>query len=97
VTAGVLNVDEPTHRVTVKGARVELSATEFSLLLSLASSPGRVLTRDNLLDRVWGADCFVTPRTVDTHIRRLRVKLGEAGDYIETVRGVGYRFSDSVD
>ena len=63
-------------------------------MTELMQAKGRVLTRDNLLDRAWGRDCFVIPRTVDTHVRRLRSKLGAAGDYIETVRGVGYRFKE---
>jgi len=82
------------HRVEVSGSPVELTGTEFKLLTSLLKARGRVLTRDILLDKAWGEDCFVTPRTVDTHIRRLRSKLGVAGAYIETVRGVGYRFTE---
>lgn len=89
-----LMLDPSKHRVTVKGAEAALSSTEFKLLAELLSARGRVKTRDALLDRVWGHDCFVTPRTVDTHVRRLRAKLKSAGKYIETVRGVGYRFSE---
>lgn len=87
-----LTVDKSRHRVTVGPAEVMLSTKEFNLLSELISSRGRVLSRDALLDRIWGRDCYVIPRTVDTHIRRLRVKLKGAGQYIETVRGVGYRF-----
>lgn len=90
-----LAVDLSRHRVTVKGSEVPLSLKEFKLLAELLNSRGRVLTRDTLLDRVWGQDCYVTPRTVDTHIRRLRAKLKGPGKYIETVRGVGYRFKES--
>lgn len=89
-----LIVDLSRHKVLVSGKPVELSSTEFRLLTELMQANGRVLTRDNLLDRAWGRDCFVIPRTVDTHVRRLRSKLGAAGDYIETVRGVGYRFKE---
>jgi len=89
-----LSIDFSRHRVTVSGKSVELSSTEFNLLSELMQAKGRVLTRDNILDRAWGHDCFVIPRTVDTHVRRLRSKLGVAGNYIETVRGVGYRFRE---
>lgn len=89
-----LSVDFSRHRVTVKGAPIELTKTEFGLLKEFLTSKGKVFSRDALLDRVWGIDCFVTPRTVDTHIRRLREKLKGAGRYIETVRGAGYRFRE---
>lgn len=89
-----LSIDLSRHRVTVSGKAIELSSTEFKLLSELIQAKGRVLTRDNILDRAWGHDCYVIPRTVDTHVRRLRSKLGAAGDYIETVRGVGYRFRE---
>lgn len=91
---GELTVDVARHKVEVAGKPVELSSTEFRLLTELMAARGRVLTRDNLLDRAWGLECYVIPRTVDTHVRRLRSKLGPAGEYIETVRGVGYRFKD---
>lgn len=94
VTFRELTLDASRHRVLVSGEPVELSSTEFRLLAELMGSRGRVLTRDNILDRAWGRDCFVIPRTVDTHVRRLRSKLGPAGEYIETVRGVGYRFRE---
>lgn len=89
-----LSLDASRHSVTVDGKRLDLSATEFKLLASLMGARGRVLSRDRILDAAWGAECFVTPRTVDTHVRRLREKLGAAGSYIETVRGVGYRFRE---
>ena len=73
---------------------VKLTAKEFELLRALMERPGRVLTRDRLLDEVWGSDITVTSRTIDTHLKRLREKLGDAGDFVETVRGVGYRFTD---
>ena len=89
-----LTVDLLRHRVKVGGRAVDLSSKEFGLLVELIGSKGRVLSRDSILDRVWGAECYVTPRTVDTHIRRLRAKLRGAGEYIETVRGAGYRFKE---
>jgi two-component system phosphate regulon response regulator PhoB len=92
ITFNELTLDAARHRVSVNNADVTLSSTEFKLLAELLGTRGRVSSRDTLLDRVWGHDCFVIPRTVDTHIRRLRAKLGTAGKYIETVRGVGYRF-----
>ena len=94
MSAGPIRLDTERHRVTVDGAVVELSNIEFRLLAALMGSRGRVLTRDVLLDSVWGHDCFVTPRTVDTHVRRVRAKLGPAAGYVETVRGVGYRFGE---
>ena len=89
-----LMVDFSRHRVIVKGQEVILSSTEFKLLSVLLEANGRVLARDTILDRAWGHDCYVIPRTVDTHIRRLRTKLKSAGKFIETVRGVGYRFKE---
>jgi two-component system, OmpR family, phosphate regulon response regulator PhoB len=91
---GPLVVDAERHRCTVAGEPVELTAKEFSLLSTLMSRPGRVMSRQRLLDEVWGSDITVTERTIDTHLKRLREKLGEAGDLIETVRGVGYRFAE---
>ena len=88
---GVLEIDVPQHRVTVDTDEVPLTALEFKLLYDLASRPGRVQHRDALLERVWGYAPGIETRTVDTHIKRLREKLGAARDYIETVRGVGYR------
>ena len=74
--------------------QIELTAKEFGLLAALMGRPGRVLSREQLLDDVWGSDVSVTHRTVDTHLKRLREKLGDAGDLVRTVRGVGYRFAD---
>lgn len=94
VTFNELTVDAPRRKVTVKGAQIALSSTEFKLLSELLNSKGRVRSRDSLLDDVWGHGCYVGTRTVDTHIRRLRVKLKGCGKYIETVRGAGYRFRE---
>ena len=89
-----LSVDLAAHRVSLDGAEVALTATEFKLLAELFQSAGRVLTRDRLLNSVWGYEFEGYARTVDTHIRRLRQKLGHFADMIETVRGVGYRFKE---
>jgi two-component system phosphate regulon response regulator PhoB len=91
---GLLRLDPERHRCFVSGEEISLTAKEFDLLLSLMSRPGRVMTRDLLLEQVWGAGIAVTTRTIDTHLKRLREKLGAAGDLIETVRGVGYRFAE---
>ena len=93
LTVGALTVDPAAHRVTVGGEEVPLTALEFRLLHTLLTRPDRVLSRDTLLHDVWGFDVAVETRTVDTHVKRLREKLGDAGAVIETVRGVGYRFS----
>ena len=73
---------------------IELTAKEFGLLQTLMSRPGHVFSRDRLLELVWGEDVTVTTRTIDTHLKRLREKLGDSGDAIDTVRGVGYRFRE---
>jgi two-component system phosphate regulon response regulator PhoB len=91
---GTLRVDVERHRCFVDGDEIELTSKEFSLLCELMTRSGRVLTRDRLLDLVWGSDITVTSRTIDTHVKRLREKLGTAGELIETVRGVGYRFAE---
>jgi two-component system phosphate regulon response regulator PhoB len=91
---GALRIDPERHRCFVEGEEVVLTAKEFDLLRSLMERPGRVMTRDQLLDDVWGTDIAVTSRTIDTHLKRLREKLGKASDLIETVRGVGYRFAE---
>jgi len=90
-----LRLDPMTHRVSGNGATLDLGPTEFRLLHYLMSNPERVHSRSQVLDRVWGDRVFVEDRTVDVHIRRLRLALAESGheDLIQTVRGVGYRFS----
>ena len=92
---GKLRVDREAHRVWADEQELELTALEFKLLVTLYDRRNRVQTRSALLSDVWGIDADITTRTVDTHVKRLREKLGPAGDYIETVRGVGYRFTDS--
>src|SRR5438105_7676803 len=94
IQAGDLVVDILRHQTFVKGQSVELTATEFKLLTTLAQRRGRVQTRDSLLQEVWGYDNIIDTRTVDTHMRRLREKLCQAAKYLGTVRGVGYRFLD---
>jgi two-component system phosphate regulon response regulator PhoB len=89
-----LRVDPERHRCWVGESEVILTAKEFQLLVALMRRPGRVYSREQLLDDVWGSDITVTARTIDTHLKRLREKLGAAGPLIETVRGVGYRFAD---
>lgn len=89
---GRLRIDQEAHRAWVDDTEVELSALEFRLLLALFDRRNRVQSRSTLLDGVWGVSADVTTRTVDTHVKRLREKLGGARSYIETVRGVGYRF-----
>lgn len=87
-----VKIDIPAHKVWINDEEISLTSLEFKLLETLLERKGRVQTRDVLLWDVWGIETEVTTRTVDTHIKRLREKLGSAGKYIETVRGVGYRF-----
>ena len=94
---GRLKIDRDAHRAWVDDAEIGLTALEFRLLHAFLSRRGRVQTRDALLSDVWGIEADVTTRTVDTHVKRLREKLGDAGAYIETLRGVGYRFKDQPD
>ncbi len=95
VSAGKITIDTNQHRVLIDSKNVDLSPTEFRLLHFLLSHPDRVFGRDQLLDNVWGDQVYVEDRTVDVHIRRLRkvLKPYECDEYINTVRGVGYRFS----
>ncbi len=88
---GEILLDVDRHEVRVAGKPVVLTALEFRLLKTFLERPGRVQTRETLLSDVWGIDADITTRTVDTHIKRLREKLGPAGDIIETIRGVGYK------
>ena len=94
IRMGDLLIDIDRHRVSIKNNPVQLTSTEFKLLVELASNRGRVQTRERLLDKVWGYTYEGYARTVDTHIRRLREKLGPLGNFIETMRGVGYRFRE---
>ena len=97
LTAGPISLNEPKHTVTVGHRPVALTFKEFSLLRHLMAQPGRVFSRDQLLEELWGYDFDGETRTVDVHVRTLRQKLGPAGALIETVRGVGYRMGDGHD
>lgn len=92
---GELLIDNPRHLVSWKGKSVDLTATEFKLLMVLAQRKGRVQSREQLLRDVWEYNNLIDTRTVDTHMRRLREKLGPASKYLDTVRGVGYRFVEA--
>jgi DNA-binding response OmpR family regulator len=91
IKMGPLCIDLAAHEVTVDGRNVQLTQQEFALLRFLCQHRGRVFSRQQLLERVWGVDYYGTSRTVDIHVRRLRMKLGQAVDHLETVRGVGYK------
>jgi DNA-binding response OmpR family regulator len=93
--SGLITVDPSRHHVAVAGKPIRLTSVEFKLLTMLLRRPGRVQTRDRLLNEVWGYESVIDTRTVDTHVRRLREKLGKAADAIETVRGFGYRIRES--
>ena len=99
VSAGVLELDTAGHRVTSDGREIRLGPTEYRLLHFLMTHADRVYSRTQLLDRVWGANVYVEERTVDVHVRRLRKALADVGadNYIQTVRGAGYRFSTRVE
>jgi len=92
---GELVLDHSRHEVLVKNDPIDLTATEFKLLALLMDRRGRVQGRDRLLNDVWGYETAIDTRTVDTHVRRLREKMGPLASYIETVRGVGYRISET--
>jgi len=95
ISAGTLELDTAGHRVSSAGSEIKLGPTEYRLLQFFLTHQDRVYSRTQLLDRVWGANVYVEERTVDVHVRRLRKALGDAkaDDYIQTVRGSGYRFS----
>jgi DNA-binding response OmpR family regulator len=97
IVAGEIRVDFERRAVTVRGTPVRLTYVEFEILAALAGAPGRVFTRENLLEKVWGDSAYRDPRTIDVHIRHLREKLERnprEPEYLFTVRGVGYRFRD---
>ena len=94
VTFGPIRIDLDAHELRINDKEIVLTALEFKLLQHLVKRKGRVQTREQLLGDVWGYSAEVTTRTVDTHIKRLREKLGNTSDYIQTIRGVGYRFSN---
>jgi len=94
INTGPIIIDCGSHRVTVSGVEIELTSTEFKLLLYLAEHRGRVMQREQLLQDVWGYNFVGDTRTVDTHVTRLRNKLGDAGEMIKTVRGFGYKLEE---
>ena len=94
---GQLSIDIESHEVFVDNVEIILTAIEFKLLCQLIDRRGRVQSRDQLLSDVWGYTAEVTTRTVDTHIKRLRVKLGSMGKYVQTIRGIGYKFTRTPD
>ena len=96
LSVGVITLDPARHHVTVNGKAVRLTSVEFKLLSMLMLRRGRVQARDRLLNEVWGYESLIDTRTVDTHVRRLRRKLGKAADAIETVRGFGYRLRERL-
>jgi len=94
IDANGVIIDIDRRQVNYKGKPIDLTATEFDLLLILAKTPGRVFTRNLLMDLVWGQDYYGVDRTVDTHMSRLRQKLGGGGKNLQTVHGIGYRFKE---
>ena len=94
LTADKLKVDIPRHKVIIDKKEIELTFLEFNLLVTLMERRGRVQSREKLLSDLWDISADVTTRTVDTHIKRLRQKLGKLGNLIDTVRGIGYRFHE---
>ncbi len=96
MSLGSLKAHIPRCKVFIDKEEIKLTAMEFKLLVTLIQKKGRVQTRDQLLEDVWKLDSDVTTRTIDTHIKRLRQKLGNMGELIETVRGYGYRLNEEV-
>lgn len=92
IRIGSLVINSESYEASRNGEKLQLTLKEFELLKLLASSSGKVLTRDFIMDRVWGTEFYGETRTVDVHVRHLRMKLGSDADYIRTVRGVGYKF-----
>jgi two-component system phosphate regulon response regulator PhoB len=95
--AGPLTIDPSKHEVSVNGEPVKLTLTEFKLLSALVGARGRVLTRDQLMDKAMGTDVFVTDRAIDVHVTAIRKKLGNANWLVRTVRGVGYSVQETPD
>ena len=92
LSAGDIEVNQAAHTVTVKGKPIELSFKEFELLEYFIKNIGIALSRENILNNVWNYDYFGDARTIDTHVKKLRAKLGDCGDYIQTIWGMGYKF-----
>jgi DNA-binding response OmpR family regulator len=92
LSAGAITVDRSAHIVTIDGERVELSFKEFELLTYFMENAGLALSREKILNSVWNYDYFGDARTIDTHVKKLRSKMGTHGDYIKTIWGMGYKF-----
>ena len=92
ITAGAVEIDKAAHQVRIDGKLVELSFKEFELLTYFVENQGIALSREKILNSVWNYDYFGDARTIDTHVKKLRSKLGEKGDYIKTIWGMGYKF-----
>lgn len=92
IVAGSIEINKSAHQVMVDGAEIELSFKEFELLLYFAENKGIALSREKILNNVWNYDYFGDARTIDTHVKKLRSKLGNAGEYIKTIWGMGYKF-----
>ncbi|MDZ4724936.1 MAG: response regulator transcription factor [Leptospira sp.] len=95
ISSGKIQINTTAHKVYVDGKEIDLTLIEFKILQLFLSNPGVAFSRDKLLDRIWGKDVFVTDRTVDVNIKRLRDKLLDEKERLETIRGVGYRFRDA--
>jgi DNA-binding response OmpR family regulator len=95
ITVGKVHLNATAHKVFIEDKEIELTLIEYKLLYLFMSNPGVAFSRDKLLDRIWGKDVFVTDRTVDVNIKRLRDKLLSEKDKLETIRGIGYRFRDA--
>jgi two-component system alkaline phosphatase synthesis response regulator PhoP len=95
ITIGKIHLNKKAHKVFVDSKEVDVTLIEYKILLLFMTNPGIALTRDKLLDKIWGHDIYVTDRAVDVNIKRLRDKLLDEKDRLETVRGIGYRFSDA--
>ena len=93
--AGAIAFDEERHLITVRGRHVDLTMVEFKFLRVLLEQVGRVQSREQLIEKIWGHEAEIDHRTIDTHVRRLREKLGPAADQIQTVRGFGYRLDEA--
>ena len=92
LNAGGIEIDKAAHQVTIEGTPIELSYKEFELLVYFMENQGIALSREKILNNVWNYDYFGDARTIDTHVKKLRSKLGEKGDYIKTIWGMGYKF-----
>ncbi len=94
IEVGAIKIDKASHRVTIDGKEVDLSVKEFELLAYFAANKGMALSREKILNNVWNYDYFGDARTIDTHVKKLRAKLGDKGDYIKTIWGMGYKFDE---